>query len=285
MVYIYKDGKGRFIVSENPIPDLPISLIFSWNSLPSENIRPWKILGISADLYKPGLLNYLEKWKESETAPPKETLNYVYRKEVDLILGEYKEILNLLVDLNLISQWPELKYKRFIVFECDIRNYLEDILGNYILGLVDKYKNLGNEKKKLLQKLSKIQGRENKLDFLKDQDIDLDIFTFLPPWFKSSYQVFGQQDRIVRNSGIEETEYHGQDRIDGYIGESLIRENIYGVFYNGEILSAKEIKSRLAALYQHLGLQRIARVGDLDNYFEVMRTYSRLYRLDRKKII
>lgn len=285
MVYIYKDDKDRVIVSTSSIPDLPLILIFPWDFLPVENIRPWKILGISTDLYKPGILEYLEKWKDSDTPPQKETLTYIYRDGANNIFHEYKKILDLLYSLELIEKPDELSFKRFIVYECDIKNYMRDVLGNYTVDLLDKYCGLSQDKKDILITFSKINNRENKFEYLKNQEIDLDLFTFLPPWFKASYQIFGQQERIVRNQNIGNIEYNGQDRIDGFIGESLIEENIYNVFHNGEILSAKEIKERLTALYQHLGLNRLSRVSDLDNYFEVMRTYSRLYRLDRKKII
>ena len=282
MIYIYKDDKNRYIITETPREDLQVSLIFPWDSLPAENIRPWKCLGLGTDLYKPGILGYFEKWKDSKTTPPAEKQSYVYRKEVEEILAGYKKTLTLLHNLELIDEPGQLKYRKFMVYECDIKNYLEDVFGKYTMDLCEKYNGLGEEKKKVLKILARIQGRENRLDYLKDQEIDIDLFTFLPPWFKSSYQVFGQLDRIVRNQNIETIEYQEETRIDGFAGESLIGASIYNAFHVGDLLSAKEIKEKLLALFRHLGIKRTPKIGDLEPYFTVERTYSRLYKLGMK---
>lgn len=284
MIYVYKDSKNRYIVSETPIKDLPVSLIFPWDSLPAENIRPWKYLGLGTDLYKPEIiLEYFEKWKDSKTTPPAEKRIYIYKKEVEEILAGYKKILNLLHSLELIDK-PNINlgYKRFMIYDCDIKNYLEDTFGKYTINLCEKYKSLGEEKKKNLRILARIQGRENKLDYLRTLEIDIELFTFLPPWFKSSYQVFGGQDRIIRNQNTETIEYTETDRIDGCAGEELLGACIYETFHSGDLLSTKEIKEKLLELFRHLGIQRLPKVSDLEPYFTIERTYSRLYKLRRR---
>lgn len=284
MIYIYKDLKNRYIVSDKEIPDLALILLFPWDSLDPDNIRPWKHLGLGTDLYKPGLLKYLEDWKDSVMAPPKNPLKYAYKKDIEKVLGDYKEILNLLYSLELIDKPKETKYMKFMTYECDVANYLEDVFGTYIIELCEKYKELGEEKKKFLKKLAELQGRENKLALLRSVEIDLDLFTFLPPWFKLNYQVFGSLERIVRNQNIDLPEHDKQERVDGYAGEELLEEHVYEIFKYGEILSSKEIKERLTELYQKLGIKRIAKVTDLFNYFDLVRTYSRMYKLWRRRV-
>lgn len=282
MVYVYKDSKNRYTFSTEPIPELQVTLLLPWDYIPIENIRPWKILGISTDLYKANVLLYLEQWKDSTTPPPSEKLEVIYKTQAEEILSDYKKIIDILVSLELIKepQYP-IKYKKYITYECDILNYLRETLGDYVFDLCEKYKNLGELKKNSLKKLLKIKGRENKLGFLQTLEIDLEFFTFLPPWFKSNYQVFGEQEKTVRNQDTTTIEYREQTRVDGHIGEPLIKENIYTVFSYGEILSSKEIKERLKTLYDRLNIKRTPKVSDLFSYFNVMRTYSRLYRLDR----
>ena len=284
MIYIYRDLKNRYIVSDKENPDLALILIFPWDSLEPDNIRPWKYLGIGTDLYKPGLLKYLEEWKDSVIAPPRIPLKYVYKRDIERILGEYREILNILYSLELIEEPKEIKYMKFMVYECDVLNYLEDVFGSYTIDLCEKYKDLGEEKKTFLKKLIDLQGRENKLALLRTLEIDLDIFTFLPPWFKLNYQVFGGLDRIVRNQNIDLPEHDKLERVDGYAGEELLREHIYEVFKYGETLSSKEIKERLSELYQKLGIKRVAKISDLFNYFDLVRTYSRMYNLWRRRV-
>lgn len=279
MIYIYKDSKDRYIISTNTIPDLQMSLLLQWNYFPYENIRPWKYLGISADLYKPEVLDYIEEWKNSKIPPPTESRREIHKEQIESILKSYQDILDTLISLNLVKESEKLKYKKYIIYECDIINYLKETVGKFAFELCEKYKALGNDKKTFLKNLSKIKGRENKLSYIKTIDIDLDIFSFLPPWFKSNYQIFGENERTIKNQTTNEIEYQGQDRVDGHIGEPLIKENIYIVFSFGEILSAKEIKERLGNLYDKLNIKRTPKVSDLYEYFNVTRTYSRLYRL------
>lgn len=280
MIYIYLNKEDKCIISEKKIENkYKLIKLFHWefDTLPISNIRPWKILGTSDSLYNSSVLDYLNTLEE----PPKEKhLNYVYKKDVDKIFDEYSNILDTFINLNLIpnNKW-DLKFKKYIVYDCDVENYLTTILNKDILSLCNTFIDLDRRKKDIILKLSTLRTRENQLNFINTIDIDLDIFQFLPPWFKINSQVFLERERTIKNVDVLVPEFKEFTDIDSYTGESLIRDHIYEIIKPGDVLSSHEIKEKLNELYRSLGIQRLPKVNDLDDYFELSRTYSRHYRI------
>ena len=212
MIYVYQEAENKYQVTEEKLEGTAPVLVLRWSELPKNNIRPWKHLrNTRKDYYKSGVLDYLRSHESSEEAPTEEVLTFVYKDEVESVLSDYKCILELFKGLELIEKIPSLVYNRNIVYGCDIKNYLEDVLGKDLLTRCDDFMEMDRHKKDIIQGLVGIKTDEEKIKYLENKEVDNYVYQFLPPWLKVSYQVLGEGHKTIRRSYIPSIEYNSSE--------------------------------------------------------------------------
>jgi len=216
MIYVYQKTDNIYIVTEKKLNGngtIPI-LTLMWDGFSFNNIRPWKHLNNTRhNYYKPEVLNYFKLHEQDESTPQEESLEFVYRDQVEVIFEKYIKVLELFRSLDLIKEIPSIKYSHNIIYSCDVKNYLNDVLGNKQLALCDDFLNIEEYKKIIIQELSKQYSEEDKIKYLENKNVDNDIYQFLPPWLKVSYQVFGEGHKTIKRRKIPEIEYNENDHI------------------------------------------------------------------------
>lgn len=214
MIYVYRETEDRYIITDTKKEEVCPVLVLRWESLSPNNIRPWKYLkNTRKNYYKPKVLDYLISHESEEIQPPEEQLIFVYRDQVESVFKDYTETLELFKSLELIKEIPTLKYNTTIKYSCDIKNYLEDELGGKLLSMCDDFMEAEDYKKKIIQNLGKLKTEEDKIKYLENKEIDNDIYQFLPPWLKVSYQVLGEGHKTIKREYTPGIEYDRSDQI------------------------------------------------------------------------
>ena len=214
MIYVYQESNDKYIITEEKLENntIPI-LVLRWTTLPINNIRPWKYLKYNRkNYYKPGVLDYLKSHLSEET-PQEETLSFIYKNQVEEEFKKYTEILGLFKSLGLIKNIPALNYNHVIIYSCDIKNYLEDILGKDLIEKCEEFIRLEKYKRDIIINLGKLRTDDEKIKYLENNEVDNDIYQFLPPWLKVSYQVIGEGQKTIKRKKIPNIEYNESGRI------------------------------------------------------------------------
>lgn len=208
MIYVYQKTDNIYIVTEEKINGTAPILVLMWNKVPYNNIRPWIYLKYnSPNYYKQPVLDYFKLYLNEKEAPQEELLQPVSKDQVEEIFKEYIKILKLFKSLELIITIPEINYSHLIIYQCDIKNYLEDILGGKILEKCDDFLNLENHKKDIIKKIGDLRSEDAIIKYLEDKEVDNDVYQYLPPWLKVSYQIFGEGHKTIKRKSIPEIEY------------------------------------------------------------------------------
>ena len=208
MIYVYQKTNDIYIVTEEKIEGTTPVLVLTWNKIPYNNIRPWIYLKYnSPNYYKPPVLDYFKLHIQESEAPQEESLQFVYKDQVEDIFEEYTEVLKLFKSLELIITIPAIKYNHIITYQCDIKNYLEDILGKKVLEKCDDFLSLESHKKDIIKKIRDLRSEDSIIKYLEDKEVDNDVYQYLPPWLKVSYQVFGEGHKTIKRKSIPKIEY------------------------------------------------------------------------------
>lgn len=298
MIYVYRKSNGivinqytRNLNTDDYIKDQSELLYtFPWYryNLPSLYfiLRPWKKLGCNEDLFKEGVCDVLENWKDLKTAPkePVRDIQYIYKHDIEKEEKKFLDNYKALVNLERFNSFDkrDLDYSK-IIYNCDIPNLLEDLYGETICKAVEKYSRLNSDNKHYLESFAKILTKEKKLEFVRS-DFNNEVLEFLPPWCLINLRIFGIDGNTYNPKNVEIQEYKITDVLfDDKIQMDQVKNEVFQKFKLREVYSSWEIKSILSEIYEKYGIKKIPKVVDLYEFFGISCRKNSLYRIDIRK--
>lgn len=252
-----------------------------------EKLRPWINLEIrERDYYR----NSPEIKKYIETSKVSYSYTKIYPQDIDREINQFFEDCKFLSQLgslkNSIYKVDIEKIRDRIEYDCDIYNYLENILGKDDVDTVCFYRLLDPCCKKFLSEFVGIGTRDKRSEYLKRSLVpqnNPEVLEFLPLWYRLDYKMSGGYKKSNESSELEYKRNKQLGNIEPNI-EDKIRGEFFEVFKLGMVFSGHEIKKMIQEIYDSNGIKRTAKISDLYDYFEVTNVSSASsYRIDLRK--
>jgi len=263
-------------------------------------LRPYKKLNLSSGLYKLSVLEEIDNINQDINY----CIDFGYSKISEVqkqdLLQDYTMSYNSLVSLGIVEDSIQTKKEdliKYIEYDCDIVNYLEEVYGDKVSNLLLDYSDLSQQQKDFLNNLMKETTKERKLKYIKENlgIINLEtIYEFIPSKYLCDLKIFGLKlGNEIKELTPNTPEFKVSSRLDGDLNgttelDEIIKREIYNEFKLGEVTRGSELKTRLSAIYRANNLNKTARLVDLLDYFVITKAkseYEWFYRIVNRKIL